>query len=232
MYKRVLLKLSGEQLAGEFDGGIDPKACKWLAAEVKKVVDAGTQVVIMVGGGNFARGRQTIDGISTLTAHKLGIMGIVMNAMALKDVFESAGVPTRSMSSVIGEPYLEPFSHHGAEAYLAKDRVVIAVGALRPYLTSDTGSVLMGLELSCQAVMKATKVDGVYDDDPAQNSHAKKFQELTYQQALEDPKIKVMDKAAMGLAMEHNMPIIVFDSMQAGNILKAAKGETIGTKIS
>lgn len=232
MYKRVLLKLSGEQLAGEFSGGIDPKVCKWLAGEVKKAVETGAQVVIMVGGGNFARGRQLVDGISTLTAHKLGILGIVMNAMALRDIFNSAGLDTRAMSSVIGDPFIEPFSHHKAEDYLAKGQVVIAIGAARPYLTSDTGAVLMALELNCEAVLKATKVEGVYDKDPSKHTDANKLHRLSHHEALQNDDITVMDKSAIGLALEHHMPIIVFKALGSDNLKRLVKGEAVGTVIA
>lgn len=232
-YKRILLKLSGEQLAGKFDGGIDAELGAWLAQEVKKVADNGTQIVIMVGGGNFARGVQLAGhGIRRVTADHIGMLGTMMNALALTDIFESQGIATRCLSSIFAEQVAEPFIHRLAEKHLEKGRVVIAAGGIgRPYLTTDTAAVSLALELDCEAVLKATKVDGVYDKDPAKFEDAVKLDHVTFQQAVEENSIKVMDKAAMGLAMEHQLPIVVFDAMQAGNILKAASGQTAGTTI-
>lgn len=234
MYKRVLLKLSGEQLSGEFEGGIDPKVGSWLAQEIQKVMKDGTQVVIMVGGGNFARGAQLAGhGIKRVTADHIGMLGTMMNALALTDIFESKGTPTRCLSSIFAEQVAEPFIHRLANKHLEKGRVVIAAGGIgRPYLTTDTAAVSLALELECQVVLKATKVDGVYDSDPNKNPKAKKLAKVSFQQAVEDNKIKVMDKAALGLAMEHEMPIIVFDAMKPGSILSAVNGETAGTVIS
>lgn len=232
-YKRVLLKLSGEQLAGKYEGGLDAELGGWLAQEVKKVSEAGVQVVIMVGGGNYARGAQLAGhGIKRVTADHIGMLATMMNALALTDIFESQGVKTRCLSSIFAEQVAEPFIHRLANKHLEKGRVVIAAGGIgRPYLTTDTAAVSLALELDCEVVMKATKVDGVYDKDPAHNDNATKIDRMTFQQAVSDNDIKVMDKAAMGLAMEHDMPIIVFDAMQADNILKAAQGETAGTTI-
>ncbi len=232
-YKRILLKLSGEQLAGEFDAGIDPKLASWLATEVKKVVDGGCQVVIMVGGGNFVRGAQIAGhGIKRVTGDHMGMLGTLINALALTDIFEAQGLPTRCLSSIFAEQVAEPFVHRLANKHLEKGRVVIAAGGIgRPYLTTDTAAVALSLELDCQAVLKATKVDGVYDKDPAKHDDAVRLTSLSHQQAVEDSAIKVMDKAAMGLAMEHKLPIIVFDAMQAGNILQLVQGNEVGTTI-
>src|SRR5665213_1720424 len=211
-YKRILLKLSGEQLAGKFEGGIDAELGAWLAQEIKKIADGGTQVVIMLGGGNFARGAQLAGhGIKRVTADHIGMLATMMNALALTDIFESQGVPTRCLSSIFAEQVAEPFIHRLADKHLEKGRVVIAAGGIgRPYLTTDTAAVSLALELGCQVVMKATKVDGVYDGDPATNPDAKKLEQLTYKEAVENEAIKVMDKAAMGLAMEQNMPLVIF----------------------
>lgn len=232
-YKRLLLKLSGEQLAGKFEGGIDAELGAWLAQEVKKVSDTGTQVVIMVGGGNFARGVQLAGhGIRRVTADHIGMLGTMMNALALTDIFESQGIPTRCLSSIFAEQVAEPFIHRLAEKHLEKGRVVIAAGGIgRPYLTTDTAAVSLSLELGCQVVLKATKVDAVYDKDPAKFPDAVKIPKMSFQQAIADDAIKVMDKAAMGLAMEHELPIIVFDAMKPDNIFKAATGQTAGTVI-
>lgn len=234
MYKRVLLKLSGEQLAGKFDSGIDAELGAWLAGEVKKVTDAGTQVVIMVGGGNYARGAQLAGhGIKRVTADQIGMLATMMNALALNDIFASQGVATRCLSNIYAEQVAEPFIHRLAENHLGKGRVVIVAGGIgRPYLTTDTAAVSLALELDCEAVLKATKVDGVYDKDPAQHDDAVKMPALSFQEAVSDVAIKVMDKAALGLALEHHLPLIIFDALQADNILRAAQQEAIGTKIS
>jgi uridylate kinase len=233
-YKRILLKLSGEQLAGKFESGIDAELCKWLAQEIKKVADSGTQVVIMVGGGNFARGAQLAgNGIKRVTGDHIGMLATMMNALALTDIFESKGVKTRCLSNIFAQQVAEPFVHRLAEKHLEKGRVVITAGGIgRPYLTTDTAAVALALEIDCQVVLKATKVNGVYDKDPVKSDDAKKIDHLSFQQAVADDSIKVMDKAAMGLALEHELPIIVFDAMEPDSIAKAAKGQTTGTIIS
>lgn len=232
--KRILLKLSGEQLSGKFAAGIDAELGAWLADEVKKLSDSGTQVVLMIGGGNFARGAQLAGhGIKRVTADHIGMLATMMNALALTDIFESRGVPTRCLSSIFAEQVAEPFIHRLADKHLEKGRVVIAAGGIgRPYLTTDTAAVSLALELDCEVVLKATKVDGVYDKDPSKFDDAVKLDQVSYQQAVADNSIKVMDKAAMGLAMEHHLPIVVFDAMQADNILHASNGQTAGTTIS
>jgi uridylate kinase len=234
MYKRVLLKLSGEQLAGKYDSGIDPELVAKVAAEVKKVADAGIEVVIMVGGGNFVRGAQIAGhGIQRVTADHMGMLATMINALAVTDIFEANGVRTRCLSTIFAQQVAEPFVHRLANKHLAKGRVVIQAGGTgRPYVTTDTAALVLALELDCQVVLKATKVDGVYDKDPAQYPDAVRFEQLSYQKALENPDIKIMDKAAMGMGMEHHLPIIVFDSMEPGNLLKVAQGEAIGTTIS
>lgn len=232
-YKRILLKLSGEQLSGKYDGGIDAELCIWLADQIKAVEAAGVQVVIMVGGGNYARGAQLAGhGIKRVTADQIGMLATMMNALALTDIFEHEGVRTRCLTNIYAEQVAEPFIHRLAEKHLEKNRVVIVGGGIgRPYLTTDTAAVSLALELGCGVVLKATKVDGVYDKDPAHDADAQKVDNMSYRQALGDEAIKVMDKAAMGLAMEHQLPIVVFDAMQDGSILKVAQGESVGTII-
>ena len=233
-FKRVLLKLSGEQLSGKFDSGIDAELAGWLAEEIKAVSASGTQVVIMVGGGNFVRGAQIAGhGIRRVTADHMGMLGTMMNALALTDIFEEHNVPTRCLSSIFAEQVAEPFVHRLANKHLEKGRVVIVAGGIgRPYLTTDTAAVSLALELDCSVVLKATKVDGVYDKDPAKHMDATKLDEVSYDQAIADNAIKVMDKAAMGLALEYKMPLVIFDAMQPGNLQKVANGQALGTKIS
>jgi uridylate kinase len=233
-YKRVLLKLSGEQLAGQYDSGIDADLCAWLGKEIEKVTMSGTQVVIMVGGGNYARGAQLAGhGIKRVTADYMGMLATMMNALALTDIFEAQGLAVRCLSSIFAEQVTESFIHRSAEQHLKSGRIVIVAGGIgRPYLTTDTAAVSLALELDCGVVLKATKVDGVYDKDPRKFDDAKKMATISFEQAVSDNAIRVMDKAAMGLALEHTLPIIVFDAMQADNVMKAAQGDAIGTKIS
>ena len=233
-YKRVLLKISGEQLAGQYDSGFDAEHAIWLAREVKKIAENGQQVVIMVGGGNIVRGAQIVGhGIRRVTADHMGMLGTMINALALTDVFESENVRTRCLSNIFANQVTEPFVHRLANKHMDKGRVVIIAGGTgRPYVTTDTAAVNLALELDCDIVLKATKVDGVYDKDPEKNTDAKKYDSLTFQQAVENSRIKVMDKAALGLAMEHKISIIIFDALKPGNIQLAVNGGTVGTKIS
>lgn len=233
MYKRILLKLSGEQLSGKYDSGIDAEFCGWLAREVKLAADKGTQVVIMVGGGNYARGAQLAGhGIKRVTADHVGMLATLMNAIALTDIFEAQGVATRCLSNIYAEQVAESFSFRLAEKHLQSGRVVIVAGGIgRPYLTTDTAAVSLALEMDCEIVVKATKVDGVYTKDPAQHSDATKLDKLSYEQAVEDPNIRVMDKAAMALAMDHGMRVAVFDATVERNIARVAAGEAVGTVI-
>ncbi|HSH55998.1 MAG TPA: UMP kinase [Candidatus Limnocylindrales bacterium] len=234
MYTRILLKLSGEQLSGKYEGGIDTALCAWLATEIKKVVDAGTQVVVMVGGGNYARGAQLAGhGIGRVTADNIGMLATMMNALALADVFNAHDVAARVVTNIKAEQVADPFTHRRAISHLKKQRVVIVGGGIgRPYLTTDTAAVSLALELECEAVLKATKVDGIYDKDPAKHDNAQRFDKLDFKQAVADEAIKVMDKAAMGLAMEHQLPIVVFSAFDENNILQVAAGEPVGTTIS
>jgi uridylate kinase len=234
MYKRILLKISGEQLAGQHESGLDPEIAAWLADEVRKVTDTGTQVVIMVGGGNYVRGAQIAGhGIKRVTADQMGMLGTMMNALAVTDIFEANGLPTRCLTNIFAEQVAEPFIHRLAEKHLERGRVVIVGGGSgRPYVTTDTAAVVLGLEIGCDIVIKTTKVDGVYDKDPETNEDAVKFESLSFQQAVENPQIKIMDKAAMGLASEQNMPIIICKLEPTGNIARVANGEHVGTKIS
>jgi len=233
MYKRVLLKLSGEQLAGKYESGVDTELVSWLGKEIKKVVDNGTQVVIMVGGGNYARGAQLAGhGIGRVTADNIGMLATMMNALAVADVFNNEDVSARALTNITADQVADKFTHRRAISDLGKGHVVIVAGGIgRPYLTTDTAAVSLALELDCDVVLKATKVDGVYDKDPNKFPDAKKFDTISFQEAVADDEVKVMDKAAMGLAMEHDMKIVVFDALQEGNILRVSAGEGAGTII-
>jgi uridylate kinase len=233
-YKRVLLKISGEQLSGEYESGIDPKHVDWLASEVEQTLKSGCQIVIMVGGGNFVRGATVAgQGIKRVTADHMGMLGTMINALAITDIFEERGLPTRCLSNIFAGQVAEPFVHRLANKHLEKGRIVIVAGGIgRPYLTTDTAAVALSLELDCQAVLKATKVDGVYSADPKVDPAANKLDNLTHQQAVENPAIKVMDRAALGLATDYKLPIIVFDLKQPGAIAKVVAGDKIGTQIT
>jgi len=234
MYKRVLLKISGEQLSGKHEVGIDPEVGHYLAKECQKVIQAGCQLVLVVGGGNMVRGAEVAGhGIKRVTADQMGMLSGLMNAMALTDIFESNDVRTRCMSNIFAPQVAESYSFRLAEKHLRRERVVMVSGGIgRPYFTHDTAAVNLALELSCDVVLKATKVDGVYDKDPNKFEDAVLLKKITFQEALANEAIKVMDKAALGLAMEQNMPVIVFDPMQPDNILKVVQGESIGSFIS
>ncbi|SRR6266496_6153005 len=232
-YKRLLVKLSGEQLAGEHEGGVDTKLIVWIAHELKNAVDTGIQIVVVTGGGNFIRGKQLQSNLITrATADNAGLLSTLLNGLIVGDVFNASGLPTRVLSSVTAEQVVDTYTYRRAINHLEKGRVVIVAGGIgRPYFTTDTGSVNLALELECDVVCKTTKVDGVYDRDPVKFADAKKIDHMTFQQAVEDEAIRVMDKAALGLAMEEKKPILVFDLMQEDNIRRAALGEPVGTLI-
>ncbi len=233
MYKRILLKLSGEQLAGQHEFGVDPAIARYLAAEVKKAQSAGTQVAIVVGGGNMVRGAEVAgNGIRRVTADQMGMLSGLINAMALTDIFESQGLATRCLTNVFVEQLAESYSYRLAEKHLQNGRVLIIAGGMaRPYFSHDTAAVSFGLELDCEVVIKASKVDGVYDRDPAKFSDAHRLETMSFDDAVSSRDIMVMDKAALGLAMEQNKPIVVFDAMVEGNLARLAGGEQIGTII-
>lgn len=234
MYKRVLLKVSGEQLSGEHGFGVDPKVGHYLAAECAKVVQAGCELILVVGGGNMVRGAEVAgNGIKRVTADQMGMLSGLINAMALTDIFESDGVATRCMSNIFATQVAESYSFRLAEKHLERGRVVIISGGIgRPYFTHDTAAVSLGLELDCDVVIKATKVDGVYDKDPVQFPDAKLFEKISFQEAIENEAIKVMDKAALGLAMEQHMKLVVLNTDKPDNLVRAAKGEAVGTFVT
>lgn len=234
MNTRVLLKISGEQLSGGDGEGINPEFVGWLAAEIKKVTEKGIQVVIVPGGGNFLRGATFAGhGIERPTADYMGMLATIMNGLALMDMLEHHGQPTRLQTNLRINQVAEPFIRRKAMRHLEKGRVVIVAGGLgKPYLTTDTTAASVALELDCDVILKATKVDGIYDKDPKKFDDAVKLESVSFQQAVENEAIKVMDKAALGLAMEQNMPVVVFKLEEDGNILQAASGEPIGTKVS
>lgn len=233
MYKRVLLKLSGEQLSGKYEFGIDPTIGAYLAEEVKKACASGCKVMLVIGGGNMVRGAKIAgNGIKRVTADQMGMLSGLINSMAMTDIFESVGVETRCMSNVFATQVAESYSYRLAEKHLERGRVIIIAGGTgRPYFTHDTAAVSLALELDCDVVLKATKVDGIYDKDPAKFDSAVKLESVDFERAVSDPHITVMDKAAMGMAMENHMPITVFDVFTPGNLSKVIAGEHVGTSI-
>lgn len=230
---RILLKLSGEQLAGDSPRGFDIERAKWIAAEVRKARDAGAEVVITVGAGNFVRGEYFAGvNIRQVTADNMGMLAIVINALALADVFNSVGVRTAVLSNIKADQVIDQYTHRRALSHLAKGRVVIIGGGTgRPYVTSDSAAVSLALELDCDLVLKATKHNGVFDKDPAKFKDAHKLDKLTLTEAVAGREIRVMDKAALGLAADFHMPIVVFELLKKDNIVKIAKGQTVGTRI-
>jgi uridylate kinase len=234
MYKRVLLKISGEQLSGEHEFGVDPKVGRYLAEECAKVIQTGCELIVVVGGGNMVRGAEIAgNGIKRVTADQMGMLSGLINAMAIADIFESTGLATRSMSNIFATQVAESYSFRLAEKHLQRGRVVIISGGIgRPYFTHDTAAVSLGLELDCDVVIKATKVDGVYDKDPIKFPDAKLFDKISYQAAIENADIKVMDKAALGLAMEQSIKLIVLNLDKPDNLVRAVKGEQVGTFVA
>lgn len=234
MYTRVLLKLSGEQLAGKHEFGVDPEIARYLAGEIKAAKELGVQIALVVGGGNMVRGAEVAgNGIRRVTADQMGMLSGLINAMALTDIFEDQGLPTRCLSSVFAEQLAESYSYRLAEKHLQNDRVVIIAGGMaRPYFSHDTAAVSLGLELDCQVVIKGSKVDGVYDSDPAKNPNAQRLDTISLREAAGNNQIKVMDRAAIGLAAEHDLSIVVYDAMQPGNLAKLVCGEPVGTLIT
>jgi uridylate kinase len=229
-YKRVLLKLSGEALAGDRGYGIDPKVVDDLAEEIGEIVRDGIQVAIVVGGGNIFRGLAgSAKGMDRAQADYIGMLATVMNSLALQDAFERNGMFSRVLSAINMQEVSEPYIRQRAERHLDKGRVVIlAAGTGNPYFTTDTSAALRACELGVDCLMKATKVDGVYDCDPVKFPNAKKFDRITYMDVL-NRGLNVMDATATSLCMDNDMPMIVFDLTERGNIKRALKGENVGT---
>ncbi|HEY6228175.1 MAG TPA: UMP kinase, partial [Verrucomicrobiae bacterium] len=223
----------GEALGGEGALGICPEAIHEMARQVREVREMGVEVVIVVGGGNIFRGLQGSErGIERVTGDYMGMLGTVINALALQDALEKQGVETRVQSAITMEEVAEPFIRRRAVRHLEKGRVVIFGGGTgNPYFSTDTTAALRANEMDCDVILKATKVDGVYDSDPKKNPKAKKYPRVTYIDALQQ-QLKVMDSTAFSLCMDNEMPIIVFNFFEPGNLARVVKGETIGTLVS
>lgn len=232
-YKRVLLKLSGEALCQDTGFGIDTKILSDIADELKEVSELGIELAIVIGGGNIFRGLSaSAKGMDRATADYMGMLATVLNAMALQDALESKGAYTRIQNALQMQQITEPYIRRRATRHLEKGRIVIfAAGTGNPFFTTDTAAALRAVEIDAEAILKATRVDGVYDSDPLKNKNAKKFEKLTYIQVLQKG-LKVMDSTATSLCMDNKVPIIVFNMTKKGNIKRAMLGEKIGTLVS
>jgi uridylate kinase len=233
-YKRILLKLSGETFLGKREYGIDPQFTPWLAKEIINAQKAGTQVAIVVGGGNIFRGTAAEEhGLERTVGDYIGMLATIMNSLALQAALEKESQETRVMSAIEIQDVCEPYIRRRAVRHLEKGRVVIfAAGSGNPFFTTDTAAALRALEIECDILLKGTKVDGVYDKDPKKNQNAKKFENISFKDAITGKEIEIMDNSALSLCMDHKIPILVFDLLKEGNIQKAASGEKIGTLIS
>src|SRR5512134_965583 len=232
VFRRVLLKLSGEALMGEQNFGIDPAVTIQLAREIHEIHQLGVQTAVVIGGGNLFRGlAASARGMDRATADYMGMLATVINALALQDALEHAGVPTRVATAIEMRAVAEPFIRRRAVRHMEKGRVVLfAAGTGNPYFTTDTAAALRAMEMKADVILKATKVDGVYDRDPMVHKKAKKFAELTYIDVLQK-KLKVMDATAISLCMDNGLPIVVFNLTGRGNIVRAVRGEKIGTVV-
>jgi uridylate kinase len=229
-YTRVLLKLSGESLAGDQGYGIDPRTINTIASEIKEVVDSGVQLALVIGGGNIFRGlAASSQGMDRASADYMGMLATVINSLAMQDALEKQGVSTRVQSAIAMQEVAEPYIRRRAMRHLEKGRVVIfGAGTGNPYFTTDTAASLRAMEINAQVILKGTKVDGVYTADPKKDPDATKISELSYIDVLKKG-LQVMDATAISLCMDNNLPIIVFDLTTEGNIKKVIGGEEIGT---
>jgi uridylate kinase len=232
-YRRVMLKLSGESLLGKRPHGISPETCDAIAKEIKEVKELDVRLAIVIGGGNIFRGLAgTRHGLDRATGDYMGMLATVINALALQDALERNSVPTRVQSAIEMRAVAEPFIRRRAMRHLEKGRVVIfAAGTGNPFFSTDTTAALRANEIGADVLLKATKVDGVYDSDPMKNPGAKRFERLKYMDALEN-RLNVMDSTAFSLCMDNKMPIVVFNLFQRGNIKRVILGDPIGTLVT
>ena len=232
-YKCILLKLSGEALQGEQGYGIDPKVISEIASQIAQIVDGGVELAITVGGGNIFRGLAgAAEGMDRAQADYIGMLATIMNALALQEGLERAGVDTRVQSAISMQEVAEPYIRRKAIRHLEKGRVVIFAGGTgNPYFTTDTTAALRACEIDAEAILKATQVDGIYDSDPHANPDATKFDEISYMEVL-SRELHVMDSTATTLCMDNGIPIIVFNLHKPGNIDRVLKGEHVGTTVS
>jgi len=232
-YKRILLKLSGEAMKGKRDYGIDPNFLDYLAEEIKDILSLGVQVAIVPGGGNIFRGLAgSKKGMDRASADYMGMLATVFNSLALQDALERKNINTRVQTAIVMKEVAEPYIRRKSIRHMEKGRVVIlGSGTGLPFITTDTTAALRGLELKCDAIFKATKVDGVYNDDPVKNNKAKKYEKLSFKEAIRNEKVSVMDTSAISLCKENNVDIVVFNINKEGNLKKAVLGEKIGTLV-
>jgi uridylate kinase len=231
-YKRILLKISGEILAGDGEFGIDPPVIRQIAREIKEVKNLGVEVAIVIGGGNIFRGMAASSkGMDRASADYMGMLATVLNGLALQDALEKIGVFTRVQTAIEMREVAEPYIRRRAIRHLEKGRVVIfAAGTGNPFFTTDTTASLRAMEIGAEVILKATKVEGIFDADPMVDKKARKFEELTYFDVLKK-QLKVMDATAISLCMDHGIPIIVFNLKKKGNIKRTVLGEKVGTKV-
>jgi uridylate kinase len=231
--RRVLLKLSGEALMGKNEYGIDPGVVREIAGQVAEVAGEGIQTAVVVGGGNIFRGlAASAKGMDRATGDYMGMLATVMNGLALQDALEQLGCPTRVMSAIAMNEIAEPYIRRRAVRHLEKGRVVVMVaGTGNPYFTTDTAATLRAVEVHAQVILKATRVDGVYDADPEKHPGAQRYSQIGYTELLSN-RLQALDATAVSLAMDNEMPIVVFDMTEAGNIARAIRGDRIGTLIS
>ncbi len=232
-YRRILLKLSGEALLGEMDYGIDPKISSRIAREVQEVIDGGTEVGIVIGGGNIFRGAGLAEaGMDRITGDHMGMLATVMNALALQDALERSGVTTRVMSAISVREVCEDYIRRRAIRHLEKQRVVIfAAGTGNPFFTTDTAASLRAVEIGADLMVKATKVDGIFSEDPLKNAEAVRYDTIGYDEVIER-KLKVMDTNAVVLCRDQSMPIRIVNLNRPGDLSRVARGDNIGTLVS
>jgi len=232
-YQRILIKLSGEALGGESGVGINPDAVQSMALQIQEVRDLGVQVVIVIGGGNIFRGLSGSErGIERATGDYMGMLATVINSLALQDALEKLGVATRVQTAITMHQVAEPFIRRRAERHLEKGRVVIfGAGTGNPYFSTDTAAALRANEIGAEVILKATKVDGIYDSDPKKNPKAKRYDQISYLEALQN-QLKVMDSTAFSMCMDNKMPIIVFDLFKSHNLRKVVLGDKVGTLVT
>lgn len=231
-YKRILLKLSGEALVGHKSGGIDPEILIKYSHEIKKIYDKGVEIAIVIGGGNIYRGFNNEYKIDRVQGDYMGMLATLINGLALQNTLENVGIPTRLQSAINVNKVAEPYIKRKALRHLDKKRIVIfSAGTGNPYFTTDSAAVLRAIEIEADVILKGTRVDGIYNDDPNKNSEAFKFEEITFKEAI-SKGLKIMDTTAFTLSHENKLPIIVFDMNQENNLLKVLNGENIGTLVN
>ncbi len=231
-YKRILLKLSGEALVGDKSGGIDPEILIKYSNEIKKIYDKGVEIAIVIGGGNIYRGFNNEYKIDRVQGDYMGMLATLINGLALQNTLENIGIPTRLQSAINVNKVAEPYIKRKALRHLDKKRIVIfSAGTGNPYFTTDSAAVLRAIEIEADVILKGTRVDGIYNEDPNKNSEAFKFEKITFKEAI-SKGLKIMDTTAFTLSHENKLPIIVFDMNQDDNLLKVLNGEKIGTLVN